>query len=131
MPHSSFGNLVKNHPMYGFVPQRFVLSEQFDEMPGNRFTLAIRVSRQVQRICFLQRFCDGFYVFLVPLDHLVFHGEAVFGINGPDFGDEVTYVPVRGHDLKVFAKILADRLGLCGRFDNYEVFRHEFPKLRN
>ena len=97
-----------------FVLEGGLLSEQFRQMPGDRFAFAVRVSRQQQSIGIFQRALDGIDVFLVAVDDLVFHGKAIVRIHGAFFGNQIAHMPVRGEDFVVHPKILLDGAPLGG-----------------
>ena len=93
-------------------------------MPGDGLAFAIRVGCENQGVGTLQRLTDGAYVFLVAIDDLVLHREAVLGVDGAVLGHEIAHVAVGGQDFVVAAEIFLDRLRLGWRFDDDQVLAH-------
>src|ERR1039458_7265202 len=62
--------------MHLLAMQLTALLENFQQMPGDRFALAIGVGGQIQRLGFLQRLGYGLEVPRVALDELIIHREA-------------------------------------------------------
>ena len=107
-----FGDLVEHHAMHVFVFENAALAQQFDQMPGDGFAFAIRVSGKIQSAGFFQRLDDGVNVAFIFLNDRVFHGKRVIRIDGAFLGDQVANVSVRGQNLEVLAQIFLDRLRL-------------------
>jgi hypothetical protein len=122
--HGLLGYFMENDAMHVLAVQRAAFLEKLNQMPGNGLAFTIGVSREVQCIGFLECTNNGFDVFFIAFDHLVLHLEVVVRVNGAFLGHEVPDMAIRGHDIEVLAKVLADRLRLCGRLDNYEILRH-------
>ena len=110
----ALGDLVEDDAVHGLVVQRILFLEQLEQVPGNSLAFAIRVSREIQRVGFLQRAHDRVDVFLVALDDLVLHGEAILGVDRAFLRHEIAHVPVRGQDLEVLAEILLMVFALAG-----------------
>ena len=107
----SFGDFIEDDAVHRLFVERAFFLQQFDQMPGDRFTLAIGVSRKVERIRFLERADDRFDMLFVFLDELVLHREALLRIDRAFLGHEVTDVTVRRHNVKVFSQVFANGLG--------------------
>ena len=122
--HGGLGDLVEHHAVNGLAVQGVFFLEQLDKVPGNRLSLAIRVSCEVQCVCFLERLDDRLDVLFVSLDDLVFHRKVIVGVDSANLGNQVAYVPVRGEDVKILTQVLADRLRLGRRLNNDEIFGH-------
>ena len=122
--HRMLRNLVKHDPVHRFGVQRILFPEQFDQVPGNGFALAIRVGREIQRVRLLQRTDDRIHVFFIALDDLVLHRETTVGIDGAFFGDEVANMAIRSHHLEIFSEIFADGLRLGWRFNDDQILGH-------
>ncbi len=110
--HGLLCDLVEHHPVHGLALEVFAVLQQLIQMPGDGFTFAVRVSRQVQGVGVLEFAGDGLDVLVVALDGLVLHLEIVLGIHSAFFGYQVAYVSVGGEYLEVLAKIFLDGLGL-------------------
>jgi hypothetical protein len=93
-------------------------------VPGNRFTLAVRVGREIDGRGFLSGLHDLVDVLLVLVDELVLHREAVLGIDGAFLRHEIANVAVRRQHLEIASEVFLDRARLGRRFDNDEIFAH-------
>ena len=87
-------NLVEYHAMDRLAVECLLLLEEFDQMPADRLAFAVRVSREVQGVGLLQRPDDRFDVFLVALDDLILHGEAIRRIDRTFFRHEIADVAI-------------------------------------
>src|SRR5262245_43413988 len=123
--HCLLGDGVEHHPLDRLLLERVLLLEDFQHVPGNGLTLAIRVGGQDQ----LARALDRARDVVQPLLRLVVdfpkHAEVVLGIDRAVLGREVPHVTERGQDLVAGAKVFVDRLGLGRGLDNDDI--HEAP----
>ena len=119
-----FGDFVENHPVDGLIFQQFFFFQQFIQMPGNGFTLSIRVGRQIEGLGLFKRFGYGLDMALIAFDDFVFHREVVIRVDGALFGDQVSDVTVGGQDLKVLAQIFLDGFRFGRRFYNDKIATH-------
>ncbi len=87
-------DLVEHDAMDVFALQVTARIQYLSQVPCDGLALAIGVGCQVKRFRFAQRARDGIDVALVFLEHLVFHGVALLGIDGAFLGHEVADVPV-------------------------------------
>ena len=59
--------------------------------------------------------------FLIAFDHLIFHREAMLGVDGAFLRHEIAHVPIRGQHFEVLAEVLLDGLRLGRRFHDNEI----------
>ena len=90
-------------------------------MPGDGLAFAVGVGCQIECVRLLERLDDGFDVFFIALDDLVLHREIMLRVDGAFLGHKIANMTVRGHDIEVLAKVLADRIRLCWRLHNDEI----------
>ena len=93
-------------------------------MPGDGLAFAVRVSREIERVGFLQRTNDRVDVFLAALDDLVLHCKFVIGVDGALLGYEVAHVAIGRHHLEILPEVFADGFRLRRRFDNDKILGH-------
>ena len=101
-----------------FLLQGPAFAQRLNQVPGDGFSLAIRVGRQDQRVGVFQGIGDignalGRFGVGFP-DHF----EVVFGVNRAVFRGQIADVSVGGEDFIVLPKVLVDRFGLCRRLDD-------------
>ena len=123
-------DLGEHHAVQRLVADQVALAQDLRDVPADRLALAVRVGRQIEVVGALGRLGDGLDMFLVLLDQVVAHREAVFGVDRALLGHQVTDMAVGGEDGVVLAEVLVDRLGLGGRLDDHEVLGHG-GELRN
>ena len=99
-------------------------------MPGNGLAFAVKVSGKEKGICLFHLAGDLVDLFLVALNELVGHLEAVFGVHGTFFGQEVAHVAIRGKHLKARAQVFFDGVRLRRRLNNYELQSHTVPVVK-
>ena len=119
------GDLVERYPPHRLVLEQVALAQDFVQVPGNGFALAIRIGGQIQRIGLGNRLGDGFDIPLVLFDELVFHREVAIRIDRALLGHQVAHVTVGREDLEVLAQIFFDRLRLGRRFHDDQVLAHD------
>ena len=119
------GDFVEHHPLYRFVAQQVALPEDFVQVPGNGFALAVRVGGQIQGIGFGDRLGDGFDMAQVFLDRLILHGKVVFRIDRALLGDQVAHMTVGGQHFEVLAQVFLDRFRLGRRLHDDQVLAHD------
>jgi hypothetical protein len=110
--------------MHRFVLELATQLQNFIEVPGDGLALAIRVSRQVQRLGFLQRLGDGLDVAFIALDQLIIHREAVVGVDRAFLRHQIAHVAIGGQDLEILAQVFLDGSGFGRRFDDYQIVSH-------
>ena len=119
------GDGVEHHALDRLILQRAFLLQHFQDVPGNRLALAIRVGGENELVRALHGTGDvvqaagGLRVDLP--DHL----EVGVRIHRPVLGREVADMTERGDHFVAAAQILIDRLGLRRRLDNDDI--HVFP----
>ena len=123
------GDLAEHHPVHVLAVEQAVGAQDLADVPGNGLALAIQIGGEIDGVGHPGRFLDGVDVFLVALDHVVLHGEAVLGIDRALLGHQVTDMTVGGQDREVLAEVLVDRLGLGGRLDDEQVLGHSGTPL--
>ena len=114
----------KHDAMNALAFNQATLAQDLGDVPGNRFTLAIQIGRQIERFGFGSRFGDGRNVFLVALDHLVIHVEVAGSIDRALLRHQVANMAVRSEDQEVLAEVLVDRLGFRRRLNDEEILGH-------
>ena len=117
-------DLVKDDPMHRFRIERFAFLEDLDHVPRDRFTFAIWIRGEVERVGLLHGPAEGDHVLLVPLDRLVVHVEVVVRLYRTAFRYEIAHVTVRRQHLEVRTEVLLDGARLRGRLDDYQIARH-------
>jgi hypothetical protein len=123
--HGLFGDGVEHDALDGLTLQRMLFIQRFQNMPGNRFTLAVGVGRQNQGVGAFQRPCNIVDPLLRLRIDLPKHLETGIRIDRAILGWQIANMPERGQNLVAGTKILVDRLRLGGRFDNDNF--HEIP----
>ncbi len=116
--HRVFGDLVEHHALDQLVLGQLLVLENLGDMPGNRFALAVRVGCQINRIRRLDRLGNRIHMPGVALDHLILHGEIVFGIDSAGFRHQIAHVAVRSQHFKILIQIFLQRFGFGGRFND-------------
>src|SRR6185369_13114163 len=114
-------DLVEHHAMHVLAVEYVELLQQLDQVPGDRFALAVRVGREVERVGLLERAGDGLHVLLVLLEDLVAHGELALRVDRAFLRHQVAHVTIRSQYLEVLAEILLDGLRLGRRLNDDEV----------
>ncbi len=118
----ALGDFVKLHAMYRFVVQHVFRFQNFMQVPGDGFALAIRVGRQIQRVGLFHGLDDGIHVLFIFLDQHVLHAEVVLRVHRALFREQVTHMAVRGQAGKILAQILGHGFGLGRRFHHNQMF---------
>src|SRR5690606_17521927 len=85
------------------------------QVPGDGFAFAVGVGGQIKGFRLRRRLGDGIDMLGVPVDDLVFHGEAVLRIDSAFLGDQVAHMTIRGEDLEVLAEVSVDGARLSGK----------------
>ena len=117
---------MEDHARDFLVFEQSALAQQLQQMPGNRFALAIGVSGKQQGVGFLQAAGNLVDVLRVAIDHVVAHREIVLGIDRAFLGHQIAHMAVRGQNLVVLAEIFLDRPGLGRRFHDDEIATHRY-----
>ena len=116
--HGLLGDFVKHHALGGFVFQQLFVFQDFQQMPGNRFTFAVRVSCQIDVLGLAHGGGDGVHVFAVLGDDLVFHRKVFVRIHGAVFRHQVADVAIGSENFKIAAQVFFQGLRLGRRFDD-------------
>ena len=85
-------------------------------MPGNGFTLAIKVSGQVHSISFSRRPDDVLDMFLAAFIEFVGHSEIVVGVNRTILRGQIPDMAIRSKHLEIRSQVPVDGARLGGRF---------------
>ena len=115
------GDGVEHHALDRLVLQYFLGAQDFEHVPGNGLSLAIRIGGEDDAV---RGFDQSRYVgeALAGLAvHFPQHFEIIVWIDRAVLGRQIAHMAERGYDLKVLAQIFVDRLGLGGRFDDDDV----------
>jgi len=112
--HRVLGDLVEHDAPHVLALQLALSLQQLVQMPGDRFSLAVRVGREVQRFGLFERARNGVYVLLIAFHDLVLHREVVGRIDRAFLRHEIANVTVRSEDFEVLAEVLFDGLHLAG-----------------
>ena len=122
--HALLGDLIEGHALV------FALLEVQKglQMPGDRFSLAVRVGCEVDKIGFLGCLAQLGDDLILSLDRPVFRLKIVLEIHAHGLSRQVTQMSHRGFDDVVAAQILANGLGLGWGLHDYQ-FRHSIPPL--
>src|SRR6185295_13260811 len=119
--HRLLGDGVEHHALDLLIRQRALLFHHLQHMPGDGFTLAVRVGCENQPVGALERLGDvvesagGLGVDLP--DHL----KIGVRVDGTIFGGEVADMAERGQNLVGGAQILVDSLGFRRRLHNDDI----------
>ena len=121
-------DFMKDDPADVEIFEPVFLPEQFQDMPGNRLALAVRVGCQ-EKAAGLP---GGARDFVDPLScariHLPGHGETVVRIDGALLLGQVADMAVAGEDLPVRTQVFVDGFRLGRGFDDDDV--HGSPIIR-
>ena len=90
----TLGDFVKFYPVYRLAIEHALVFQDLVQVPGNGLTFAIRVSREIQSVCFLHCLDDGVNVTLVLLDQVILHSEVIVGIDSALFRNQITYMAI-------------------------------------
>ena len=82
-------------------------------MPGNGFTLTIRVGGEIEIVCIFQRIGDGLDMFRGFRIILIMHGKILIGLHRSVFRRQVANMPVGRQNGVVLTQILVDGFGFC------------------
>ena len=124
--HRLLGDGVEYDALDRLLFERVFLLEDFEDVPGDRFALAIGVGRENELVRPFQRLGDIIEAFAGLVVDLPNHPEIVIRIDRAVLGRKVPYVAEGRQYFVAGAKIFIDRLGLGRRFNNDDI--HEFPK---
>ena len=106
------GDLRELHPEERHVLCQAFLTQDFVDVPGNRFSFAIEVRGQVNRFGFARCLDDGANVFLAALVEFIGHRKVVIGIHRAVFRGQIPDMTIGGQHLEILSKITVD----SGRF---------------
>ena len=117
------GDCVEDDTLDLDVLQHLLFVENFQHMPGNRLTFAIRVGGEYQAVGALDG--GGYFVeALLGFDvDVPGHGEVFVRQDRAILGGQVADMAVGGQDLVALAEVLVDRFRLGRRLDNDDVHR--------
>jgi len=115
------GDGVEDDPLDRLVLEDLLVPQHLQHMPGDGFALAVRVGRQDDLVGALHGAGDvGQALGRLAVD-FPFHGEVRVGLDRAVLGGQIADVAERGVHLIAAAKVLVDRLCLCGRLDDDDV----------
>ena len=117
----SLRDLVEDDAMDRFVLEGAAFLQEFVEMPGDGFTLAIRVGREIEGIGLPEFVCDCLHMFAVAVDDLVIHRKAVLRVDCALLGNEIAHMAIGSKHLEILAEIFLDGFGFGGRLYNDQV----------
>ncbi len=120
----TFRNLVEYDSLHILVVEEVAIFQHLIDMPGDGFALAVGVCREIDRRCVLDGLCDAIDMLLVLVDQLVFHGEAMLGIDGAFLRDQIPHVTIRGQDLEALTEIFFYRPRFGRGLDDDKVLAH-------
>ena len=122
--HGRLGDGVEDDALDRLVADDALLLEHVQNVPGNRFTLAIRVGRENEAVGGFHRVGDVLHALGRGAVHFPGHLEVLVRAHGAVLGGQVADMAEGGQHLVAGAEILVDRLGLGRRFHNYNIHRH-------
>src|SRR5690606_24215029 len=99
---------------------RAALAQGFQQVPGDRLALAVRVGGKDQAAILDQRVGDGADVLLALRVDLPLHLEAGLGVDRAVLRGQVADMAVGGEHRVAAAQIGVDRLGLGRGLDHYD-----------
>ena len=108
----AFRDFVKHHAMHILAVQIALIAQDLVQVPRNSLAFAVGVSREVERVGFLQSFGNCLDVFLFVFRHFETHRKAIGRINRAFFTDQIAHMAIRGEYLEIATEILLDGLGL-------------------
>ena len=127
--NAGFGNLIKGNAVFIL----YIQFQNISQMPGNCFSLAVRVGCQID---FIRLFSGG----LQALNGIrlftniqIFRGKIMFYIDTEGTFGKIPYMSHRSHDLIIFPQIFFNGFRLCRRFYNNKLTHrgylsfHPFP----
>jgi len=85
-------------------------------MPGNGFSFAIEVGREINRFGFAGCFNNFINVLFTALAELVVHGETIINIDGAVSGRQVAYMTIGRQYLEILAEVPVNSFRLGRRF---------------
>ena len=118
LAHRLLGDGVEDDALDRLVLQRALFLEHFQDMPGDRFALAVGVGRKNEGVGAFDGACDVVEALLRLGVDLPDHSEVGLGVDGPILGRKISDMTKRGQDLIARPKIFVDGLGLGRRFDD-------------
>ncbi len=119
--HRVLGHGVEDHALDRLVVDDLLLPQHLQDVPRNRFALAVRVGREDQAVGIFHRARDFGEALLRLAVHLPQHGEIVFRVDRAVLGGQVADVAIGGQHLIAGAQVLIDGFGLGGGLDDNEV----------
>ncbi len=90
------------------------------DMPRDRFTFAIRVSREQDLARVFRCALEIGESFFLSRDSDVLGLETIFDVDADFLFRQIAHVADRRANAIAAAEVLADRLRFCGRLDDYE-----------
>jgi hypothetical protein len=118
--HGLLRDLVEREP----VNLLLLAAQLLDEVPADRFALAVRVGRDVDVGGVLRGVLELLDDFLPRTDGFVRLLEVVVDVDAELALRQIADMAHRRHDLVVAAEVFVDGLGLCRRFDHDQCFCH-------
>jgi hypothetical protein len=123
--HRLLGDGVEHHPLDRLLPDRVLLLEHFEDVPGDRLALAVGVGRQDQLVGAFDRPGNVVQALAGLVVDLPEHMEIVLGIDRSVLRRQIAHVAERRQDLVAGAKVFVDRFRLGRRLDDNDI--HENP----
>ena len=121
----ALGDRVEHNPLDRLVLEYLFAPQDFQDVPGNRFSLAIRVGCQDYLVSVLDCLGDlGKALGSLSIDFPT-HGEIVIRIDRAILGRQIPDMAERREHFVVATEIFVDRLGLGRRFDDDDVHSDE------
>jgi hypothetical protein len=131
--HGLLGDCVEHHALDCVSLERVLLLQYFQHMPGDRFTLAIRVGCEDQLVGVLELSRDVVDALVRLCVDLPEHAEIRLGIDRAILGGEVADMAKGSQYLIARAEVLVNRLRLGRRFDYDNIHENpiSYPPVQN
>ncbi len=124
------GDGVEGHALDRQVLQHALFTQGFQNVPGDRLALAVRVGGEDELLGPLDRLGNVGNPLRAPVLERPDHAEIGIRVDRAVLGGQVADMPEGGQDLVILAEIFVDRLGLRRRLDD-EDFHERLPKSGN
>ncbi len=113
------GDLVEDHPLHGHA-----WLQRLEEVPGDRFALAVFVGGEVELVGVLERGAQLLHDLFAAGGQLIGRLEPVVDVDGKPLAGQIGHVPNGRAHLESVAEEARDRLRLRGRLDDDEGSGH-------
>ena len=118
--YSGLRNLIERNPIRLFRGK----IQGCLQMPGNGFSLAVRVRCKENFICFFRFLAKRSQNFPFSTDRDIFRLIIMLRIKAELTLRKIADMACRSHDLIILAQKFLNCLDLCRRLNNYQIFRH-------